>query len=476
MTDINKLTERGGDLMISISGIRGRVPQGLDPENILYFTRAFCAVTGRKIVLGNDARPTGPILRHLALGVLLAAGKEVLDIGLAPTPTVKAAVALTRSHAGIMLSASHNPPEWNAFKFMGPGGFFFDAADGERLLGALRRDDFAAQGLAKDYRGMGVVREYDGLGGHIDAVLDIIPNLRAIRKKKYKVVVDAVAGAGREALPLLLEKLGCRVIPLFCEPTKRGEFPRPPEPTPMALRKFGALVKKKKAHIGFALDPDADRLVLGSPKRGAIHEEYTLPLAFLGMEEYYSRVSSRTKGGRRKGRPLIVNLSTANLLDAVSERAGLKVSRAPVGEANVVNAMRARKACYGGEGNGGVIHPGVPSYGRDPLVGAALTLSAMVREDKTLDELMDEMPRLYMEKTKMPLPEDLNAEEIFYRLKKEFPEGEVNEEDGLHITLPDLSWLHLRKSNTEPIIRLIAQGATSAKLKAMLILAASAVK
>jgi len=147
-----------------------------------------------------------------------------------------------------------------------------------------------------------------------------------------------------------------------------------------------------------------------------------------------------------------------------------------VGEANVVNAMRARKACYGGEGNGGVIHPGVPSYGRDPLVGAALTLSAMVREDKTLDELMDEMPRLYMEKTKMPLPEDLNAEEIFYRLKKEFPEGEVNEEDGLHITLPDLSWLHLRKSNTEPIIRLIAQGATSAKLKAMLILAASAVK
>ncbi len=448
----DSLVKRGGDLMVSLSGIRGVLPAGLDPINIVYFARAFAATTGKRIVLGFDARPTAPIMRHLVLGTLIAAGKEITDIGLAPTPTVKAAVRLQKADAGIMLSASHNPPEWNAFKFLGKGGFFFDRPQFDRLLAALKDD----RSPFVDYRHTGKVREVDGVEAHVKAVLAALgaATRDLIRKKKYRVVVDAVAGAGRVAVPRLLEELGCRVTRLYCDPHPRGEFPRPPEPTPSALRKFGALVRSEQAAIGFALDPDADRLVLGSAGRGAINEEYTLPLAFLGL-------AKTPRGG-----VVVVNLSTSNLIDQVALPRGLKVLRAPVGEASVVGLMRARGAVFGGEGNGGVIDPRLPSFGRDTLSGAALVLAAMAREDlATLDALMDRMPPLFMEKRKAGLTGDPAS--TLGALKKKFPGARVNEDDGLRLEFDD-GWIHARPSNTEPILRVIAQATSARRLKELL--------
>ncbi|MDH5654669.1 MAG: phosphoglucosamine mutase [Spirochaetia bacterium] len=449
------MLDRGKNLMVSISGIRGVIPEGLDPVNIVQFSLAFASISGKKIVIGNDARPTGPILRHLLTGTLLACGKEIIDIGLAPTPTVKAAVALNQADAGVMISASHNPPEWNAFKFIGPGGFFFDHAQSAELIKAVQERRNPSVG----YQQMGHIAEKDGVWDHIRSVLSVIPNLDEIRKKQYKVVVDAVSGAGREALPKLLQELGCSVIPIFCEPTSDGSFPRPPEPTPSALQKFGDAVKKEKAAAGFALDPDADRLVAGSPLRGTINEEYTLPLALMGLEKKIKSLNH----------PLIVlNQSTADLTESVAVKFGAKVIRSAVGEANVVEMMREKNAVYGGEGNGGVILPDVPSFGRDTLTGAAFILSAMAgRDAENLDELMDELPDLYMKKAKMEI-DSISVEDVYANIKHLFSDSDEDTTDGLRITLKDGSWIHARPSNTEPIMRIIAQSPTESKLKEIL--------
>ena len=451
-------TARGDDLKISISGIRGTVPRGLDPDNILAFAKAFAATTGNRIIIGNDARNTGPMLRHITIGALLAAGKEVIDVGLAPTPTVKAAVKLFGGHGGIMFSASHNPPEWNGFKFMGPGGFFFDQDQSAKLLAAIKKNDFPA----KDYRKIGTLETKDAIQVHIDSVLELIPAASRIAKRRFRVVVDAVGGAGREALPRLLEALGCTVIPLYCDAEPSGRFPRPPEPTPAALRKFGSLVKEKRADIGFALDPDADRLVIATPKKGAIHEEYTLGFAFMGTELYHRAHTGRSR--RSPGdRNIIVNLSTATVIDALATPLGFNIVRSAVGEANVVARMRKEKARFGGEGNGGVIHSDIPSYGRDPLIGVALILSALIETGQDADGLLAQMPRIFMEKTK--LARSRAIEEVANKAVSTFPGARIDRTDGVHLALPDGAWVHLRESNTEPVVRLIAQASTGAKLK-----------
>ncbi|MBI3394882.1 MAG: phosphoglucosamine mutase [Spirochaetia bacterium] len=456
------LLQRGKNLLVSISGIRGIIPDGLDPVNIVAFSRAFAAVTGKRIVIGCDARPTGPILNHLLTGTLLAAGKEIIDVGLVPTPTVKAAVKTWKADGGVMISASHNPPEWNAFKLIGKEGFFFSAADSEKMIHALRSDQFPAVGWKK----MGTLRSEDAVQMHIDQVIKALPNVAKIRKKKYKVVVDGVGGAGREALPRLLKSLGCTVITLYCEPTKDGSFPRPPEPTPSALSKFGALVKKKKAAVGFALDPDADRLVTGSPTSGAVNEEYTLPLALLGMPSKKVRSTDS----------VVLNLSTSTLVDAVMHARGGRVFRAAVGEANVVADMVKRKAFFGGEGNGGVIHPLVPSYGRDSLIGAGLILSAMAASDaKSIDDLLDCLPDLHMDKRKFELSGQ-SMQDIKAGLKQRFPKGRFDERDGIHITLPAGAWVHARSSNTEPVLRIIAQAESKKALEQLIAEAAKALR
>ncbi len=461
--------ERPGDLMISISGVRGRVPEGLDPLNITLFTQAFANVTGKRIVIGNDARATGEIMRNIIIGTLLACGKEILDIGLAPTPTVKAAVATFKADGGIMISASHNPPEWNAFKFIDRGGFFFGTRKFEEWKKALVSGHFPLV----NYKKRGRLKVVDGVDSHIQSVLEKIPNVTQIKKMKYRVVVDGVAGAGRDALPRLLEILGCRVTKLFCEPTLDGSFPRPPEPTPQALKTFSASTKKEQAAIGFALDPDADRLVLSSPTKGAIHEEYTLPLALMGTlstSALKDLLSGTRADGKKKKRSqsVIINLSSSFITATVAQYGGWKVERAPVGEANVVEMMRKTGAIFGGEGNGGVIHPEIPSYGRDSLAGAALILSAMAASGSgTIDTLLQRLPQIHMEKSKFPLG-SRSLSEIFQKLAQLFPEGKKDERDGLHITLPDGSWIHARASNTEPIVRVIAEAGNRVRLKAIL--------
>ena len=437
--------------MISVSGIRGVVPEGLDPTNIVSFARAYASVTGKRIVIGNDSRATGPILEHLLIGTLLAAGKEVIQTGLVPTPTVKAAVKFWKADAGVMISASHNPPEWNAFKLIRKGGFFFEQTHLDQMLAALKEDRFPAVA----YKNMGSLVRKDAVAEHIRSILRIIPNKERIRKRRYTVVVDATGGAGREALPALLEELGCKVRKLHCGELVRGEFPRPPEPTPSALRKFSRFLKREKISVGFALDPDSDRLVVGTPEKGAVPEEYTLPLALLGVSKI-----------PRKG-TIVVNLSTANLIDHVARGLGARVLRSAVGEANVVAKMLKTRAFFGGEGNGGVIDPRVPSFGRDALAGAALILSAMERAGApTADGLLSDLPALHMDKAKRELRGDFQA--ICDSLQKGFPQTKIDTTDGLHLTFPDASWLHARPSNTEPVLRLIAQAPSKRELRELM--------
>lgn len=449
---------RDRKLMISVSGFRAILPDGLSPVAIVALAQGFADTTGRRIILGRDSRPTGPLLSRMFRDVLEYRGKTIIDVGVAPTPTVKAAVANLKADAGIIITASHNPEEWNGIKFLLRGGFFYDHTALDGLLRAIESP--ASVGGARPGRSMqpGSTTEQDAVTSHINAILKALPNTTTIRKKKYRVVVDAVAGAGREALPLLLKELGCSVIPLYCKPAEK--FPRPPEPTPAALREFGRLVKQRKAAVGFALDPDADRLVCGSPGQGAIHEEYTLPLAFLGKRPTLRRPSR-----------LVVNLSTSTLLDAVA--APHKVERSPVGEANVVGQMLKGHAAFGGEGNGGVIDPSVPSYGRDSLAGAAWILSAMAaRNASSLDELLAEIPPLFMSKHKLERKgETAEALGRFEVLAASVPGRtltRIDRRDGLHMLFSDGSWAHLRASNTEPILRLILQADSRANLNALM--------
>jgi phosphomannomutase len=441
-------------LMISVSGMRAVLPAGLGPNELSAIATAFADTTDKTLVLGRDSRITGEAILSLFRAILMLRGKTVIDTGIAPTPTVKAVVALQKAGGGLIVTASHNPEEWNGLKFLSKGGFFYDQKAIETLLHEIESPTFRQKAPGRP----GTTKQIDGIDLHIRAILKSLPNLSAIRKRRFSVVVDAVGGAGREALPRLLEELGCKVIPLYCEASDR--FPRPPEPTPSALKKFSALVKKTRPAVGFALDPDADRLVTGSPALGAVHEEYTLPLAFLGKRP--------TLVNNRPG-ILTVNLSTSTLLDTIA--APHRVERTAVGEANVVGHMRMKKALFGGEGNGGVIDPTIPSYGRDSLTGAAWILSALAAYNaRNLDDLLKELPPLFMSKEKLERKEDLDHtfarfESIALntgRLKT------VDHRDGLYLLFQDGSWLHLRASNTEPIIRLIAQANDRKGLKELL--------
>lgn len=445
-------------LMISVSGIRAVLPDGLDPNELCTIATAFADTTGNTIVLGRDSRPTGEPIISLFRAILEMRGKTVIDTGIAPTPTVKAVVAARKASGGLIVTASHNPEEWNGLKFLGKGGFFYDQTSVDALLAEIASPAHRPTVAATPGRSMklGKTTHEDGIDLHIKAILTSLPNLSAIRKRKFRVVVDAVGGAGREALPRLLAELGCKVVPLYCEASDR--FPRPPEPTPAALKQFGALVKKEKAVVGFALDPDADRLVTGSVNLGAVHEEYTLPLAFLGKRETL-----------KKPGILVVNLSTSTLLDAVA--GPHRVERSAVGEANVVGQMLSSKALFGGEGNGGVIDPALPSFGRDSLAGAAWILSAMAAQNvKGVDDLLQQIPPLFMSKQKLERNGDLN--EAFGRFESiALRTGKlqyVDHRDGLHLLFNDRSWVHLRASNTEPILRLIAQAPDKKGLQELL--------
>ena len=431
-------------LMVSVSGVRGLVGIDLTPEVVARWAAAFgtWARNGRApIVVGRDARTSGPMFVRSAIAGLMSVGCDVIDVGLVPTPTVQLAVEHHHAAGGIVLTASHNPIEWNALKFVGPDGIFLDGIAGTRVRelaagNSLQRANYNAIG--------GVEADSDAISRHLAAVLALRGvDVRAIRRRRFRVALDTVRGAGGTVMPELLERLGCRVAAINLETD--GLFPRPPEPVPENLKALGALVRRKKADIGIAVDPDVDRLAIVDEKGRAIGEDYTLAFA----------VRAVRPSGRR---PVVSNLSTSLVVEDAARDCGAQLVRAPVGEAHVARKIIELKAVIGGEGNGGVIYPAL-HVGRDAPVAAALVLSLLAREKATVSTIVERSPRYTIVKAKVE--RGARLESVYDGLRKRFSDAQVDTQDGLRLSWPD-RWLHVRPSGTEPIIRLIAEARSRA--------------
>src|SRR6266516_357181 len=442
-------------LMVSVSGVRGLVGTDLTPEVVARWAAAFgtWARAGKgdggrgkgktRVVLGRDARTSGPMFTAAAIAGLQSIGCHVIDVGLVATPTVQLAVEHHRAAGGIILTASHNPIEWNALKFVGPDGIFLDGVAGTRVRelaaggeNSLPRATYNAIG--------GVEADADAISRHLAAVLALRGvDVRGIRRRRFHVALDCVRGAGGAVMPELFERLGCRVAAINTETD--GLFPRPPEPVPENLKALGALVRQKKADIGIAVDPDVDRLAIVDEKGRAIGEDYTLAFAIRAV--------------RPSGRQTVVcNLSTSLVVEDAAKEFGATVVRAPVGEAHVARKIIQLKAVLGGEGNGGVMYPAL-HVGRDAPVAGALVLALLVRERVTVSALVARAPRYTIVKAKVPRGPRL--EPVYEGLRRGFPGAAVDTQDGLRLAWPD-RWLHVRPSGTEPIIRLIAEAPSGA--------------
>lgn len=436
-------------LIVSISGLRGIVGETLTPETVVTYANAFARfVKHKKVIIGRDGRYHGAMLAEVLAGTLAASGCKVVDIGICPTPTVQLAVEHSDAAGGIIVTASHNPMEWNGLKFLNGSGVFLDAAENKRLQRFVKaKPEFATPtSIGKTEPGKFFLHE------HLERVLGIkAVNLRALQKRRFEVVVDCINAAGSMIVPRLLTELGCKVTKMNCEPT--GIFPRKPEPLPENITAVMARVKREKADLGIVVDPDVDRLVLITEKGEPFGEEYTIVQA----TDFILRKTPLHK------RIAVVNLSTTRAVEEVGKRYNGKVYRSPVGEINVVKKMKKVKAVIGGEGSGGVILPEV-HYGRDALVGIALTLQSLLEFGGTLSELKKSLPPFEIVKKKIAV-KGKNPEKIIKAVKKHYTKFKTNTEDGLKIDAPTY-WIHLRKSNTEPIIRVIAEARTKKEAEA----------
>ena len=435
------MADGSSGLMVSVSGIRGRVGEGLTPEVVARYAAAFGAWSiarggSRQVVVGRDSRVSGPMLHRVVVGTLQLVGADVVDIGLTTTPGCQLAVEHHEAAGGLMLSASHNPIEWNALKLIGSSGLFLEASEGAAMRALME------QGIPyASWDAIGRVEEdRDAARRHVDAALAIeYVDVEAIRRRRFKVALDCVRGAGATVMPMLLERLGCEVVSINMEPD--GRFPREPEPIAENLKDLERLVRESGADIGLAVDPDVDRLALVSDEGTAIGEDYTLALA--------ARLVLR----HRKG-PLVTNLSTSLVVEDAARSAGAEVVRAPVGEVNVAVRMRELNAPIGGEGNGGVILPEV-HLGRDAPIGTALVLQLLLEEGRPLSRIVASEPRYAIVKDKLPRP-NASLDEVYGALRKSFPDAAVDTQDGLRLSWPD-RWVHVRPSGTEPIVRVIAE-------------------
>ncbi len=435
--------------MVSVSGIRGIIGDGLDPQTIVKYTSAYAQFCGKgKIVLGSDGRITGDMVKNIIVGTLLAKGNDVIDIGICPTPTVLYNVTKLNAVGGIQISASHNPNEWNALKLLNDKGEFMTLEENKKMLGYIEGDKFKYEPWDK----LGKLTDYsEGLLNHMEGVLNLPGiNIEAIRKRKFKVLLDCVNGAGSYVMPELLEKFGCEVIQLNCE--KTGIFPRLPEPIPENLTETMEAVKNHNADLAVVVDPDVDRLVLITDEGKPFGEEYTITQAV-------RFVLSKTKGN------VVVNLSTTRAVDDVAKSYGCKVYRSPVGEANVVVKMKEVDAIIGGEGSGGVIYPAL-HYGRDALVGTAIILQHLVDFGGTITELKNVLPEYSIVKSKIAVG-DKNPDDVINGLVQKYANEKINTDDGLRIDFDD-HWVHFRKSNTEPIIRCIVEAKTELRAKELI--------
>jgi phosphomannomutase len=423
-------------LKISISGVRGVVGQSLTPKLLTRFAQAFGTHTGSgTIVIGRDPRTSGEMVKHAVVAGLLSTGSRVVDIGVCPVPTVQLQVRHRRAQGGIAITASHNPAEWNALKFIGSSGLFLDAGQARELLDIYHQGEYTKVGGAE----LRTVEEVEGATDlHIKAILDVLGPLPKTQKK-LRVVLDSCNGAGSIVGPKLIEALGAEVVRLNTTPD--GSFPRPAEPLPENLGDLCRAVKENHADVGFAQDMDADRLAIVSEQAEAIGEDYTLVLATLYVL------------GREKG-PVVANLSTTSAVADVAKRFDCPMFMTKIGEVNVTDAMQQHRAVIGGEGNGGVIYPRI-NFARDSLVGIALVLHLLAETGKSVTELLADIPRYSVVKEKMACPSDRIAG-VLRTVRQEFAEYQMDTRDGVKVMTPD-GWLLVRGSNTEPIIRVVAE-------------------
>lgn len=446
-------------LIKSISGIRGTIGggsgEGLGGVDIVKFTSAYAEFIKRnnpgasKIVVGRDARLSGEMVSHLVSGALMAMGLDVINIGLATTPTTEVAVTGLGADGGIIITASHNPVQWNALKLLNSDGEFLSDAEGKQVIEIAGKEDFRfaeVMDLGKEYK------DETWAMRHIDMVLNLpLVDREAIAKAGFTVAVDAVNSVGGAVIPELLRRLGVKkVVELNCEPN--GRFAHTPEPIPENLTQISDLMKSGVADVGFVVDPDVDRLAIVMENGEMFVEEYTL----VAVADY---VLSKTPGST------VSNLSSSRALRDVTEKHGCSYSAAAVGEVNVVRKMKDTGAVIGGEGNGGVIYPEL-HYGRDAFVGVALFLTLLAKEGKKVSELKAGYPGYAIAKNKIQLTPDIDVDAILQAVKEKFADERITDIDGVKIDFPD-SWVHLRKSNTEPIIRIYSEAETMEKADAL---------
>ena len=428
-------------LMRSVSGIRGVVGSDFNPAVVAGYVNAFVRLLGaKKVVVGRDTRPSGSMVEGCVAAALQASGADVVLLGIASTPTVEMAVVRQGADAGIIVTASHNPIEWNALKFLDREGIFLDESRVQKLFALVDNYGFDWEG----HSGVGAISRFDDADeDHLRAILALsCIDVELICQRRFKVAYDGVNGAGSGIVPQLLGELGCDIQAIHVAPN--GLFPHPPEPVPENLADLRRVVREKECDLGFATDPDADRCALVDERGEAIGEEYTLALAV----EFMLR--------RRKG-PVTINLSTSRMIEDIAARHGVEAFRAKVGEVNVTMAMRENGSVIGGEGNGGVILPDL-HYGRDGILAVALTLQYLAERGKVLSSLVGEIPAYCIDKRKIDLSGE-SLPEAYAKLEKAFSGASVDRRDGLRFAW-DRSWVHVRPSNTEPVARVIAEAPT----------------
>ena len=445
-------------LIKSISGIRGtiggQVGEALTPLDIVRFTASYASFIRKQanvsntIIIGRDARISGEMVNNIVSGTLMGCGFDVLDVGLSTTPTIEVAVQLHKSAGGIILTASHNPKQWNALKLLNEKGEFLSATDGEEILALAENDNFT-------------FTEVDDLGSyffddsfndkHIEEVLKLdLVDVELVKSAGFKVVVDAVNSTGGFMVPNLLKKMGVECVKLFCEPN--GQFPHNPEPLPENLTEISKLVVSEKADFGIVVDPDVDRLAMVCEDGTMFGEEYTL----VAVADY---VLSKTPGNT------VSNLSSTRALSDVTNKHNGSYQASAVGEVNVVEKMKATNAIIGGEGNGGVIYPAM-HYGRDALIGVALFLTQLAERKISARALRDSYPNYFISKNKIQLTPEIDVDAILVAVEEKYKTEQITTIDGLKIDFKE-GWVHMRKSNTEPIIRIYAESEGEEKANAL---------
>ena len=446
-------------LIKSISGIRGtiggKVGDNLTPVDAVKFASAYGTFlknnsTNEKltVVIGRDARISGPMIQNLVVNTLVGLGIDVIDLGLSTTPTVEIAVPLEKADGGIILTASHNPKQWNALKLLNNKGEFLSGAEGAKILEIAEAEAFDFSDVDR----LGVIMLNDAyMDIHIDDVLNLtLVDAEAVAKKKYKVVVDGVNSSGGIIIPKLLEEMGVEVVKLYCEPN--GHFPHNPEPLKEHLGDICRLVVEEKADFGIVVDPDVDRLAFISNDGEMFGEEYTL----VACADY---VLSKTPGNT------VSNMSSSRALRDITNKHNGSYQASAVGEVNVVELMKATNAIIGGEGNGGIIYPEL-HYGRDSLVGVALFLTYLANQDKTVAELRASYPQYFMSKNKIELTPQIDVDAILEAMTQQYKNENITTIDGVKIDFSE-NWVHLRKSNTEPIIRIYTEAKTQEEADAL---------